>query len=308
MAEATTPSYLDLLDAQALSRLGNLELIARHVVEGMVSGKHRSPFKGFSVEFAEHREYSPGDDLRDIDWRVFAKSDRYYIKQYEQETNLRAYILVDASGSMKYAGNAAGGVSKFRYAQMLAACLSYLLLHQQDAVGMVTFDTQVRRYIPPRSRATHLREMLTELSATEAGDETSLAAVFHDIAGRIRRRGLVIILSDCFDEWEPLRNALHHFRHRRHEVILLHVMAQEELTFPFRQWTRFRDLEVAGRERMLDPQGVREAYLRRMKTFVGNLQRGCNELEIDYVIIDTSKPFDDALAWYLAWRHARAKR
>ena len=308
MAETTGDGYVELLDPRALSRMGNLELIARQVVDGFVSGRHRSPLKGFSVEFAEHREYTPGDEIRNIDWRVYAKSDRYYIKQYEQETNLRAYLLVDASGSMKFAGEASGGVSKFRYAQMLAACLASLLLRQQDAVGLVTFDTQVRRYIPPRSQALHLRAMLSELHATEPGEETSLAGVFHEIAERIRPRGLVIILSDCFDDWLSVRDALHHFRHRRHEVILLHLMAREERTFPFQTWMRFRDLETAGRELLLDPRGVREAYLREVREFLAAIKRGCDELEIDYVSIDTSRPFDDTLLWYLGWREARARR
>ncbi len=307
MADSSTAGYLELIDPQALSRVGNLELIARQVVEGMIAGRHRSPFRGFSVEFAEHREYSPGDEIRDIDWRVYAKSDRYYIKQYEQETNLRAYLLVDASGSMRFAGEAAGGVSKFRYAQMAAACLAYLLLRQQDEVGLVTFDTAVRTYIPPRSRAIHLRETLDALQATQPGAETSLAGVFHDVAERVNRRGLVMVLSDCFDDPDALRHALHHFRHRGHEVIILHVTAREEQTFPYRQWTRFRDLEVTGRQVALDPRGIRETYLRRMAAFRKQLRDGCNELEIDYVPMDTSRPFANVLMRYLAWRQATAR-
>ncbi len=297
-------SYFQLIDPKALVKLGRLELIARRVVEGFVSGKHRSPYKGFSVEFAEHREYTPGDDLRDLDWRVYARSDRYYVKQYEEETNLRAYLLLDASGSMKYEGDS---VSKFRYAQFIAATLSHLMLHQQDAVGLVTFDDEMRRYIPPRSRPSHLRVLLEEMEQTEPGGETSLSNVLHYVAERIRRRGLVILISDCFDDVDALVSGLHHFRHRKHEVILMHVMAREELTFPFRKWSQFRCLEAPSLRLMLDPASVRDEYLRRITAFLAELKRRCGEMEIDYVQLDTSTPYDDALLQYLAFRAAWGK-
>ncbi len=297
-------SYFQLIDPEALVKLGRLELIARQVVEGFVSGKHRSPFKGFSVEFAEHREYTPGDDLRDLDWRVYARSDRYYVKQYEEETNLRAYLLLDASGSMRYAGDS---VSKFRYGQFLAATLAHLMLHQQDAVGLVTFDEALRRYIPPRSRPSHLHVLLEEMERTEPGGETSLSSVLHYVAERIRRRGLVVLISDCFDDVESLMSGLHHFRHRKHEVVLLHVMAREELTFPFRSWSQFRCLEDASTRLMLDPASVRDEYLREVSAFLDELKRRCGEMEIDYVQLDTSTPYDDALVRYLAFRQAWVK-
>ncbi len=297
-------SYFQLIDPKALLKLGRLELIARQVVEGFVSGKHRSPYKGFSVEFAEHREYTPGDDLRDLDWRVYARSDRYYIKQYEEETNLRAYVLLDASGSMRYTGDS---ISKFRYAQFVAATLAHLMLHQQDAVGLVTFDEQMRRYIPPRSRPSHLHVLLEEMEATEPGGETSLSNVLHYVAERIRRRGLVILISDCFDDVDALVSGLHHFRHRKHELILMHVMAREELTFPFRSWTQFRCLEASSARVMLDPASVRDEYLRQVSAFLGQLKRRCGEMEIDYVQLDTSRPYDDALVRYLAFRAAWVK-
>lgn len=299
------PAYLELLEPSALAGLGRLELIARQVVEGFVSGRHKSPYKGFSVEFAEHREYSPGDDIRDIDWRVYGKSDRYYIKQYEEETNLRVTILVDGSGSMKYAGK---GVSKFRYAQMLAASLGHLMLHQADAVGMVTFDTAVRRFIPPRSRASHLRVLLEELEATQPGGETGLGPIFHDIAERIHRRGLVIVISDLFDDVQQLMSGLHHFRYKRHEVMLLHVMAPEELTFPFSNWSQFRDLENQGHRIQLDPRAVREQYLAAVGQFIEHVRREAGRMRIDYVQMDTSTPFDRALSSYLGRRMAKKKR
>jgi uncharacterized protein (DUF58 family) len=297
------PAYLDLLDPSALARLGRLELIARQVVEGFISGRHKSPYKGFSVEFAEHREYSPGDDIRDIDWRVYGKSDRYYIKQYEEETNVRATILLDASGSMKYQG--AQAVSKFRYGQMLAASLAHLMLHQCDAVGLVTFDTLVRRFIPPRSRASHLRVLLEEMDATEPGGETSLGDIFHDIAERVHRRGLVVIISDLFDDVTRLMSGLHHFRYKRHEVLLLHVMAPEELTFPFSNWTQFRNLESPGHRIQLDPRSVRDQYLKAVGQFVEQVHREAGRMEIDYVQMDTSTPFAQVLSSYLGRRLAR---
>jgi uncharacterized protein (DUF58 family) len=301
-----------LLDPAALSKINRLELLARGVVEGFVSGRHRSPYKGFSVEFAEHRQYVPGDDTRDLDWRVYGKSDRYYIKQYIEETNLRTVILLDASGSMKYAGQLAARhdgrvLTKFEYGQFLAASLAHLMIHQQDAVGLVTFDTKVRRYIPARARVTHLRGILEELARTEPGEESALAPVFHDIAERAHRRGLIIIISDLFDSAEDILNALHHFRYRKHEVLLLHVMAEEELTFPFDRWSLFRNLEVNGHRVQLDPRSVRAEYLDRVRSFIRDIETGAGRMGIDYVPMSTRHPFDVALAQYLANRRARTK-
>jgi len=299
-----------LLDPAALNKIGRLELIARGIVEGFVSGRHKSPYKGFSVEFAEHRQYVPGDDIRDLDWRVYGKSDRYYIKQFIEETNLRCTILLDASGSMRYAGTKAAKhdgqpLSKFRYGQFLAASLTHLMLHQQDAVGLVTFDSAVRRYIPSRSRVSHMRAILEELAATEPGAETKLAPIFHDIAERAHRRGLVVIISDLFDDPAEILSALHHFRYRKHEVLVLHVMAQEELTFPFESWSDFRDLETKDGKIQLDPQSVRAAYLEEIGRFIRGLETGCGQMNIDYVQMSTAQPFDVALAQYLAARRGR---
>ncbi len=301
-----------LLDPEALAKVHRLGLIARQVVEGFVSGRHKSPYKGFSVEFAEHREYVPGDDPRDLDWRVLGRTDRYYIKQYVEETNLRAVILLDASGSMRYAGRQAArhrgrALSKFRYGQFLAASLAHLMIHQQDAAGLVTFDTRIRRYIPPRSQVSHLRVILEELADTACGGETSLAGVFHDIAERVRRRGLVIIISDLFDDAGEVLKALHHFRYRRHEVLLLHVMAEEELTFPFDRWSLFRDLEVAAHRVHLDPLALKSEYLARVRGFVRRLEIGCGQMNVDYVQLSTKNSFDLALAHYLAQRMARTR-
>ncbi len=313
MSEPTAaPRYMRLLDPDALTKIGRLELLARGVVEGFVAGRHRSPYRGFSVEFADHREYVPGDDPDDLDWRVYAKSDRYYIKRYIEETNLRSIILLDASGSMKYTGEEAARrqgrrLSKFEYGQYLAASLAHLMIHQQDAVGLVTFDTKIRRYIPARSRTSHLRSLLEELDRTEPGDETSLPPIFHDIAERIRRRGLVIIISDLFDDPEEMLKALHHFRYRKHEVIVLHIMAEEEFTFPFDRWSLFRDLEVAGQKVQLDPRSVRAAYLDEIQRFVARIERGCGQMNVDYVPMTTRRDFDVALTTYLARRRSLTK-
>jgi uncharacterized protein (DUF58 family) len=301
------PEYMRLLDPDALAKIGRLELIARGVVEGFVSGRHKSPYKGFSVEFAEHRQYSPGDDTRDLDWRVLAKSDRYYIKQFIEETNLRATILLDASGSMKYVGKAAAlhagrPLSKFEYGQYMAASLAHLMIHQQDAVGLVTFDTKVRSYIPARSRVSHLRVVLDEISRTRPGEETAVAPIFHDIAERARRRGLIVIISDLFDDVENVLSSLHHFRYKKHEVVLFHVMAQEELTFPFDRWSVFQDLELSATRVQLDPQAVRAEYLEQVRKFVHRLELGCGQMGVDYVPVLTNRPFDEALAQYLASR------
>jgi len=313
MAEPTgTPRYMRLLDPDALSKIGRMEMIARGVVEGFVAGRHRSPYRGFSVEFADHREYVPGDNTRDLDWRVYAKSDRYYIKRYIEETNLRSVILLDASGSMKYTGDSAARrhgarLSKFEYGQFLAASLAHLMIHQQDAVGLVTFDTAIRRYIPPRSRSSHLRSILEELDATTPGEETSLPPIFHDIAERIHRRGLIIIISDLFDDPDEMVKALHHFRYRKHEVIVLHIMAEEEFSFPFDRWSLFRDLEVAGQKVQLDPRSIRAAYLDEIQRFVGGIERGCGQMNIDYVPMTTRRDFDVALVTYLARRRSLVK-
>lgn len=307
---ATAPgnsSNYQFLRGESLGRLSRLELIARGVVEGVITGRHQSPFKGSSAEFAEHRQYVAGDDLRDLDWRVYGKSDRYYIKQYEEETNLRATVLLDASGSMAYVGDQAAQIdgqrlSKFDYARHLAASLTYLLINQQDAVGLVTFDTKIRSYLPPRSNARHMRTLISSLEDLKTGGETELAGVFDEIAERIHRRGLVLIISDLFGESESLVRSLHHFRHRRHEVVLLHVMAEEELTFPFDKWSDFRDLELDGRHVELDPTTVRAEYLDRVRAHLRRIELACGQMKVDYVPMNTRVPFDVAVSGYLATR------
>jgi uncharacterized protein (DUF58 family) len=289
-------------DPSALAKYGRLTMVARTVVEGFLTGVHKSPYKGFSVEFAEHRQYYPGDEIRHIDWRAFGKTDRYYIKEYEEETNLKAYLLVDASGSMAYRGE---HLSKFQYAQYIAASLAYLMLHQLDAVGLITHDTRVRQLLPPRANSKHLLHLLRILEGTEPGGETSLAPLWHELAGQLKRRGMVIILSDCFDALGPLMRALRHFRHRRHEVILFHILAPEEIEFPFRKWTQFRNLESLGHKLLVDPRRLRQEYLENFNHFCAQLRRQAGQMQIDYHQMRTDEPVDRALGIYLTKRQSR---
>lgn len=296
------PAAPNVLSAGDVSRLSGLQLLAKQVVEGFASGLHRSPHKGFSVEFREHRPYVPGDDLRTIDWKLFGKTDRLYIREYEEETNVRCTLLVDCSGSMGYRGTRSDGLSKHDYAIRTAACLSWLMLQQQDSVGLVTFDTAIRRYIPPRARPRHLKHIMTELAGQQPGAETSLADVFHQIASRINRRGLVMILSDLFGDVEQLMKALAHFRHARHEVIIFQIWDPDELDFPFRQWTQFASLENSAQRHLVDPAQLRKAYLQKLQEYRDQLTRGCSRNRITLVPLVTNQPTADALAAWLAIR------
>lgn len=305
-----TPEYMKLLPAEALGRMARLEFIARGVVAGFITGRHQSPYKGFSVEFAEHRQYVQGDDLRNMDWRIYGKSDRYYIKQYIEETNLRCTVLLDASASMKYTGDHAikqdgKRLSKFEYGRHMAAILSYMLVQQQDAVGLVTFDSKMRKHIPARSRASQVRMILEELVSTDPGQDTDLGEIFDDIAERIPRRGLVIIISDMFGDIESILKALHHFKYRKHEVLLFHTMAEEELSFPFESFTDFKDLEPPGVRYQLDPKSIKAEYLDQVRAFIKELQTGCGQMDIDYIPMNTMEPYDVALSNYLASRKGR---
>jgi len=289
-------------DPTSLAKYGRLALVARTLVEGFLTGAHKSPYKGFSVEFAEHRQYYPGDEIRHIDWRAYGKTDRYYIKEYEEETNLRAHLLVDASGSMAYSG---AQHSKFEYAQYIAASLAYLMLHQRDAVGLVTHDTRIRQIIKPKASSKHLLHLLRTLEDTKPGGETSLAPLWHDLAGQIKRRGMIIILSDCFDKFSALMRALQHFRHERHEILLFHILAPEELEFPFKKWTQFRNLEVAGHKLLVDPQRLRKENLKNFNRFCNDLRDQAGQMQIDYQLLRTDDPVDRALGAYLTRRQMR---
>jgi uncharacterized protein (DUF58 family) len=290
-----------LLNPRYLAAVSKMELVAKQVMDGYVSGLHKSPHIGFALDFAQHRQYVPGDDIKRIDWRVFAKADRYYIKQYEVTTNLRAFIALDASGSMKYQGHTAP-LSKFRYGQYIAACLTYLILHQQDSCGLITFDTKIREFLPARSASAHLLTITRALDATLPAGESAIAPQLHEIAERIGSRSMVIVISDFFDDAAALIQSLHHLRHKRHEVLLLQIMAEEELTFPFRKFSEFESLEVANSRVKLDPAIVRASYLQSVQTHLKRIRDACNDLRISHILMRTSQPLDDALTKYLASR------
>lgn len=288
-------------DPSELARYGGLSLVARNVVEGYLAGIHRSPFKGFSVEFAEHRQYAPGDEIRRLDWRLLARTDRLYVKEYEEETNLKAFLVVDASGSMAYRGKQKR--SKFEYAQHVAASLAYLMLAQLDAIGLITHDTKVRSLVPPKASAKHLLSILTTLEKTAPGGETRLSTVWEQLASRhLKRRGLVILLSDCLDDANSLNRALQHLRYKHHEVLLFHILAPEEVDFPFRNPTRFRNLENPADTITSDTRRLREEYLVNFEAWRDSIRRRAEDLRIDYVMLRTDDPVDRALGNYLARR------
>ena len=286
------------LDPQVLNKITRLDLKARHIVEGFMGGMHKSPYHGFSVEFAEHREYAPGDDLKHLDWKVFARTDRLFIKEYELETNLRSHILLDTSESMDYGGKE---TTKLELASHIAASMAYLILRQQDSVGMVCFDKEVKSFIPTSSSMGHLRPILGTLAQSEAKNKTDLGVVLNALAERIQRRGLIILISDLFDKPETILKSLQHFSHKRHDVIVFHVLDEYELTFPFERMTLFEGLEDYPKQ-LVDPRSLRKAYLEEVNRFCEEMRRGCVKQMVDYVRISTDQDLDVELTKYLASR------
>ena len=294
-----------LVEPNTLARLQGLELRARRSVEGYVAGLHRSPYRGFSNEFAEHREYAPGDDLRYVDWKVFGKTDRFYLKQFEEETNLLCYLLLDTSESMQYQGPHAP-LSKLAYSQCAAAALAYLVLHQRDAVGLVTFDQEIRQLIRPSSNPTQFKQLLSVMEETTAARKTRTGPIFHDLAERLGRRGVVVIISDLFDDVHAMLAGLKHLRHRRHDVVVLHVLDPAEIDFPFQQVTMFKGLEALG-DVVTEPRSLQAAYRREIQSFVKRIRAGCRARQIDYVTIRTDQPLDAVLRTFLSARKQRVK-
>ncbi|HET7153446.1 MAG TPA: DUF58 domain-containing protein [Candidatus Kapabacteria bacterium] len=291
--------YKKFLEPNVISRLQNMELRARMVVEGFITGLHRSPYHGFSVEFAEHRQYMPGDEIRRIDWKIFGRTDRYYVKQYEEETNLKSYILLDASASMRYASE--GNISKFQYASYVAAALAYLMVQQRDAAGLCVFDEKVRTYMPPHSTRSYVQQILKTLEETQPANTTGVKNALDLVAERLKRRGLVIVLSDLFDDPQTVLNTFKHFRHDNHEMIVFHILDPRERDFAFGADAMFTDIETA--EQMpTQPFHIRKAYKEAMSQFIEKYKRGCREQHIDYVLLDTSTSFDKALFEYLGKR------
>lgn len=289
-----------ILEAEDITSLQALQLFARTVVEGFTSGHHASPHKGFSVEFRQHRPYVQGDDIRRLDWKIFGRADRFYIREYDEETNLRATLVLDASGSMGYRGRK--GVLKFDYARKLAAAMAYLLMSQQDAVGLVTFDTKVREFIPNRTRITHLHHLLDTMIRTEPGADTALAPVLESLAQRLRRRGLVILVSDFFDDPAAILKAIGVLRKQGHEIIAMQLWDRDELEFPFGQWSRFENLEDLEDSLLLDPSAVRLRYLEVRRQFEAQLKEGFRKHQVDYLSLPTDESHAAALRGYLALR------
>ena len=296
----TSQSAYRYLEPQALARVKNLAMVARGVVEGAIQGLHASPYKGFSVEFAEHREYTAGDDPRHLDYKMLARTDRLYIKQYEEETNMRVQILLDISASMNYAHETT--VTKLDYGCYLTAVLAYLMTRQQDSVGLITFDNQVRMEMPARSSPRHFNEMMRRLEALQPTDQTNVAETLHKLASRFKKRCLIVLISDLYDDPDAVMKALHHFTHRRHEVILFHVFDKAEIDFPFKDVIAFHDRETNERLQV-DAAQVRDAYKEQIEEFIETYRRACAEAQIDYVLTDTSTPYDFMLSRYIARRN-----
>jgi uncharacterized protein (DUF58 family) len=292
-------AHLDqLLDPQTISRAEALGLQARYVVEGYMAGEHKSPYRGFAIEFAQHREYTHGDDTRHLDWKVLGRTDRYYIKQYEQETNYVANILLDGSESMKYGS---GKVTKFDYARQLAACLAYLILHQRDAAALGIFDQAMRDYAPRSDNRATIHRLMSRLAAFEPKQQTGISTVLHDIANQMRRKGIVIVISDFFDDEAKVLEGIQHLRFGGNEVVCFHVMDPYELEFPFKGLVEFEGLE--GVPKILTRPGeIRKSYQREVQAFQQRLREGCEKNQSHYLLVNTAEPLHEVLSGYLAFR------
>jgi uncharacterized protein (DUF58 family) len=310
------------LDPAVVSKLRNMELKARLIVEGYIAGLHRSPYHGFSVEFAEYRQYMQGDSIKTIDWKVYAKTDRTYVKVFEEETNLVGTILLDKSGSMGFpsaddlkarahAGDGGGGregptgeatVNKLTYGSLLAASLAHLMIRQQDAVGLCMFDDKIRTLIPHRSVRKQLFHILNNLEDVQPGEKTSISPALHEIAERMKRRGLLVLISDLMDDPEELLSGLKHFRHRQHEVLVFHILDPREMDLDYRDEVEFEDLE-SGKRLRAEPAFLREQYSADVRAWIDRIERSCRNHQIDYNLLRTDTPFDQALTAFLGKRH-----
>ncbi len=286
------------LSPELLSKLDNLSLKARMVVEGFIVGLHKSPYHGFSVEFSEHRTYGSGDEIRHIDWKLYGKTDKFFIKQFEEETNLLTHILLDQSLSMDYSSHK---TSKLEFSKILSASLAYLMLKQQDAVGLTLFDSKIRNYLPPRSKSSHLNALLSRLNIISPGPETAIAPMLHKSAETIKKRGLIILISDLFDNPEDVISGLKHFRYKGHEVLVIHVLDPQELELKFDERTRFRDMET-GEEIITEPWHIQESYRQSINEFSKFYKTICLKNKIDYFLANTKMPIDLILSEYLLKR------
>jgi uncharacterized protein (DUF58 family) len=304
----TMSSSTKYFQPEVLSTISRLELRARQVVEGFVNGLHKSPYKGFSVEFANHRAYVSGDDIRHIDWRVYGKADRFFIKEYEEETNLRTHLLLDCSGSMAYPQHpGTRRMTKWDYAATLAASLAHLLVYQQDGVGLTLFDNQVRQQLPVSTNRTSLHTLSEVIESHTPENKTDLKVLFQQLAGSVPHRGMVVILSDLLTDLENVINGLQRLRYDKHDVIVLHVLDQDELEFPFADRTLFEGMEELDLEVLTDPQSLRTSYLQLLAEFVGKIRGACLNVRIDYALISTAERLDVALTKFLATRMHRRR-
>jgi uncharacterized protein (DUF58 family) len=294
----------DLVDAGVMEKIGRLELLSRRVVDGLLAGKHRSTTKGGCCEFAHHRQYAAGDEIRHIDWQVYARNDRYFIRQYEEETNLHGILALDCSGSMNFGHST---VSKLEFARRAAACLARLLLHQRDAVGGMILNENHPLFVPARQNAAHLQTILSALQSAQGAGGGQIGALIRGLVPRMKRRGLFVLFSDCFGDLADIGKALKQVRSRGHDVIVMHILAPEEIHFDFRQWSSFQSLEAAGQRIHLDPASIRAQYLERVKTFLTDLQDLVTGLGGDYLRLTTNQDLAESLSWFLRSRLARKK-
>jgi uncharacterized protein (DUF58 family) len=287
-----------VLSSDTISRLNNLFLKAKFVVEGFIVGLHKSPYHGFSIEFSEHRAYGKGDAIKHIDWKLWAKTDKYFVKQFEEETNLKSYILLDQSASMNYKSNQ---ISKLDYSKLIAASLGYLMLKQQDAIGLTLFDNQIRYQIRPKSKRSHLYAILSKMEKIKVGKQTHISPVLHKTAEIIKKRGLIILISDLFDDPKKVMAGLKHFRYNGHEVIVFHILDQQEMNLNFNKRTRFQDLETSD-EIITDPWHIKNDYKKNMEKFCNYYKIQCRQNKIDYVMLTTNTSLDVVLSEYLLKR------
>lgn len=291
--------YRKYLLPDTIAKLQNIELRARLVVEGFITGLHRSPYHGFSVEFAEHRQYRAGDEIRHIDWKVYARSNKYYVKQFEEETNLRSIIAIDKSASMGYASK--GQVTKYQYACYLGSALAFMMMNQRDAVGLSLYDEEIVKYMPAKSKPSYIAEILKALDSTLTTNKTGTAKALDSLAERVKRRGLVIVISDFFDDPDSVLQSLKHFRHQNHEVIAFHLMDPREVDFKFGYAASFKDMET-GEEMITQPFQIENSYRQAIEDFKDKIKKGCYAHNIDYHFIQTDDPFDKAMRAYLSKR------
>lgn len=291
------------LHPDTVARTAKLDLRARQIVEGFISGMHRSPFFGHSIEFAQHRDYAPGDDIRHLDWKVWSKTDKFYIKQYEEETNLRATLVVDVSNSMHYGR---GSLDKYSYGCTVAACLGYLLLRQQDSVGIITFDEQVRQIVPARSQQTHIDALCNAMHVSRPRDKTDIERILRRVAEHSPAKGMIIVISDLLVERGPLFRGLEMLRHGRHDVLVFHIMDHDELNFPFSGTTRFEGMEELE-QLTCDPRALRDGYMAALEEYLVEVRRGCAGKGIDYMLVPTNEYFDAVLMKFLHHREALLK-